>query len=264
MISNDEDNIDHNENEIKDYIDTYGELDFAENKFKNELKFKDRSINILDEQLLCSQDFSRNNFTNKSFFKNENILLVFLTSLFDKENSIRNKIPYIFIGDIQLRNKEPIKFISIDVNYFIQGLYGILKREHRENFYKFIYKNNVLNFDNTNVVIENINKEFNIFFNQNDNYISKAIYKYNEQTIKSNLITFSISDFKNLLKDSLLNEKYNELEKTIKGKIESKSFGKKVDSQKSDITLKKSMFFRKKLHEMDQMHFLNKPLKDEL
>ena len=233
-------------NKLDEYIKSYGELDHIETKYKTEMRFKDRARDIFDEQILGTQKFETSEFSNKCFFKDENTLIYFLIKMFDVDNAIVQYVPYIFIGDISLKNKEPFRYISIDINYLIQSMYVSMRREDRESFFKYIYSNNKMNENNIEKIIENINKEYSIFQSFNTHYIGISIYRYGDKNIKTSILRFEIPNFEEYLaEENELRENYAELKSKLYGNIKTTAFGKKAEDTGADVVLNQDTFFRK-------------------
>lgn len=246
-------NISPVEKEIKKYIRQYGELCYFENKYKDDLKFKDRAKRMLtDERLFCYKSFEPKNFDTKNFFQNEGMFKIFLSSLFNIKNAISEnfEIPYVFIGDLNLKNKEPIRFISIDVHYIIVSIYLSMSREDRESFYRFVFLSSgkKINTLNLTSILENINIEFNLFLEQNGGFLVDSIYSYSGKTIKTNIIRIEISTFEKYLKeDDDIKKNYTLLKQKLLTKISVEAFGKKALTKSADVTIEESTFFRKKI-----------------
>ncbi|MDQ7060646.1 MAG: hypothetical protein Q9M43_05740 [Sulfurimonas sp.] len=74
---------------IKEYVHQYGELCYYEEKYKNEMNFKDRAREMLvDEHLFCDRHFSSDIFDTDNFFNSKDMFKLFLASLFKAINAI--------------------------------------------------------------------------------------------------------------------------------------------------------------------------------
>jgi hypothetical protein len=167
----------------------------------------------------------------------------FLSEFFNKNNAILNKKPFVYIGKIP--NKD-INFISIDVHYFLNFIYMVTKREDRENlFHFFINRENNLNIGNIEKFVENINYNKDIFFPNNNIFISDVVYSFNSSTIKTKIIRIATENFNKLLdQDKDLKESFLDLKKLLDDKIKTVSFGKRAQDATADFENVYETFFR--------------------
>ncbi|MDF1876119.1 hypothetical protein JHD48_10280 [Sulfurimonas sp. SAG-AH-194-I05] len=115
-------------NEIQKYVRRFGELDFFEEKHKNDLQFKDRAKKMFDTDL-----FNKIPFANQRIqFDDKDLYLYFIAELLNCENSFLDGLPHIFIGEVKNKNKNPFPFITIDI--FCIYLSNYSKRKSRKFF----------------------------------------------------------------------------------------------------------------------------------
>ena len=237
-----------NESEVEEYKSLFGELTGFEKSNIDKRLFKYRARWFFDMQLYGIGNFSNEQFSTENIFDKKNIFIYFFRQLFNKDYAIKNHIPHIFIGDLKLRNKEPMKFISIDIHYLLVNLYLLVDREDRESFFKFCYNGKRLNTNNINKLLSNIQNEYPIFFPEKDNFLFDAVYSYNTQIIKTKIIIIKTEYFSNLLSEyEDLNKNYQELKNILYKNVIPKAFGEGVKKVKADIDLDAICLFREQL-----------------
>ena len=235
---------------LKDYISKFGKLDVYEEEHKDEFKFKDRCLRIYDEQITDYQSFKVEDFKYKNFFEDEKLYLYFLSKLFNKELAIINGLPHIFIGEINLTNKAPMRYLTIDANWFLCFVYSIIKREDRESFFKFIYTGKNINTNNVNIFLRNINREYDLFFPEDTNFLFDAIYTFRDTSLKSLIFKVKLETLKLILEtNNHIDNKYLELKEYLDGAFRSKAYGENAKKQKADITFGHDTFFRVPINE---------------
>lgn len=255
LIEVDRENLNKNEDISKDvYFEKFGALDKIE---ISSGQLRDRSLFHFEEQLVNKVNFNINKNKNATdsgmlyFFDNEDFYHYFFAYLFDKKYATGLGVNFIFLGQRELRDNKNLRFLSLDAHYFFNLLYAVLRRENRESFFKFIFKDDfALNIDNANLFLTNLNKNINLFFqNNNGGYLAYAIYEIGGKNIKSLIIRIDIGAFEDLmnLNTESTNEivkKYRDLKKSIDGVCKSVSFGQTAEKEMAHITLKHDSFFR--------------------
>ena len=231
---------------LAEYISKFGELDFYERKNKEEFKFKDRCVKFFDEKITDYQSYNIDEFKTKNFFHSEELYLYFFTQLFNKETAMYNNFPHVFIGNLALSHKEPIRYVTVDIFYFLAFIYMIIKRENRESFFKFIFSGKNLNTNNVNMFLKNIDDAHEIFYPDKEKYLFDAIYTFGTTTIKTSIFRMRIRGIEKLLREHepfMVN--YSETKKTILGIIKTKAFGIKAKKTNADNVYSHDTFFRK-------------------
>jgi len=231
--------------EVDEYKSLFGELSAFEKKNIEKRLFKYRAKWFFDMQLYGIRNFSNEQFSTENIFDKKNIFIYFVAQLFNQEYAIKNHLPHIFIGDMKLRNKEPMRFITIDIHYLLVNLYLLIDRENKESFFKFCYNGKKINNNNVNILLSNINMKHQIFFHEKENFLYDSVYSYKTQTIKTKIIRVEIDNFSELLSNYQdLNKNYKELKKIVYENVIPKSFGEAAKKAKADVDLDATNLFR--------------------
>ena len=239
---------DKDESEIEEYKSLFGDLGGFEKSNIDKRLFKYRARWFFDMQLYGIRNFQYEQFSTENIFDKKSIFIYFFTQFFNKEYAIKNHIPHILIGDIKLRNKEPMRFISIDIHYLLVNLYLLVDRENKESFFKFCYNGKRLNINNANKLLSNIQNEYQIFYPEKDNFLFDAVYAYKTQTMKTKIVRIKTEYFADLLSEyEELNKNYQELKNILYGNVIPKAFGEGVKKVKADLDLDASCLFREHL-----------------
>ncbi|MCX6075643.1 MAG: hypothetical protein NTW78_02005 [Campylobacterales bacterium] len=236
---------------LQDYISRFGKLDAYEEDNKKDFKFRDRSLRTYDEQLSHSQYFQHEDFKTKNFFKNKDVYMYFLAKLLDPENAILSFMPHVFIGTITPANKEPFRYVSIDIHYFLNFVYMAIKRDDRESFFKFIYDGKTLRQENVNLFLKNINDEYDILFQGAKGYLNDVVYVIDGKTIKTVIVRIKTAVFQLFLaaEENTIKRNYVNLKAKIDGRSASKAFGVNAKKSQADITYGHDTFYRVPLTE---------------
>jgi hypothetical protein len=236
---------------IQDYIGRFGKLDVYEENNKKDFKFRDRSLRTYDEQLSGSQYFQHEDFKTKNFFKNKDVYMYFLAKLLDPENAILSFMQHVFIGTITPANKEPVRYVTVDIHYFLNFVYMAIKRDDRESFFKFIYDGKTLKQENVNLFLKNIHDEYDIFFPDAQGFLNDAIYTVNDRTVKTVIVKIKLAVFQLFLaaEENTIKRNYVNLKAKIDGHSAVKAFGINAKKSQADITYGHDTFYRVPLTE---------------
>ncbi|MBW6487465.1 hypothetical protein [Sulfurimonas sp.] len=236
-----------NDTFVQEYIARFGELDLHEEANKEKRIFKDRALKFYDENIFAFKNFTPKDFQTKSFFEDEKFYLYFIAMLFKKEFAVSDDgIPFVFIGSSELKSGKVIRFVSVDVYYFLILIYSSIKREDRESFFNFIFDGKKIKDGNVNLFFENINKTTNFFHPTLNVFIFDIVYEFSGKTIATKIINVSVEALEDLLdKDEDIRNAYAMLKKEIDGSISVKAFNKAaLKITQTDIKYSHDTFFR--------------------
>ena len=146
--------------EVKNYIKRFGELDSFEKDINNQanLNFKYRSRFFYDKSNTRKISFLDSEVLKGKLFENKKVFYKLLSQLFNQENALLETkkdilLPCIFIGKKELKNKKVFNFMSISVDFILSILYMMIKKDDRENFYQFVYKDwGKINIENLEII----------------------------------------------------------------------------------------------------------------
>jgi len=238
------------QDELDYYTNMYGELNSFEKENKNFLRYRCKKIYDIENEPYIR--FDPNNL-EKSFFGNVNYKYIFLTKLLDIQNSFLDYKPLVFTGtSIIKKTKREYQYLSIDVFYFLNFIYGSTKDENKESLYKYLFDvNKQLIIDNVNILIKSINNELNLFVEEKGNYLFGIVYSYNTATIKSIFLRVDPDKFRNYNdKIATIYSSFKGLNEKVGDKLSPNVFGKKADEFNADVEYNHDTFFRSLISEI--------------
>lgn len=228
---------------INQYIAKYGQLDNIEEENKTMQSFKFRLAKHFKINDFTDIKFSNNELENSLFTKENKV--IFLTALFENYKK-KNEI-YVFVGEKKLKSKKIQKFLAVDKLFFISIFYKMVQEENKENFFNFIFNADHKVIDeNLYKFLTKVNLELgNIFRFENKNLSVNAIYSYNNQTIKTDILMFDYDELsKKYFSDDMVKNSYDFLENDLMDKVKNTVFGNKALDTDATINLKYKTFFR--------------------
>ena len=123
----------------------------------------------------------------------------------------------------------------------------MVQEENKENFFNFIFNADHKVIDeNLYKFLTKVNLELgNIFRFENKNLSVNAIYSYNNQTIKTDILMFDYDELnKKFFSDDMVKNSYDSLENDLMDKVKNTVFGNKALDTDATINLKYKTFFR--------------------